>query len=333
MKTNQYIHNNINTLSLIKLCLSFLVILILAYFSGWREVGVDRGNYITLVNLIRSTDDLNEKILFAKDITFLLVSNLAILFSPDVKIVFLILCLISLIAKYFAIKKISPNYLFKYIILYAIFLSTGLEFAAMRSGLSIGFLLLAISFKENKWLFIIFSIMTITSHISMLPVIFLTIPKINDVLSKNKSGYFAITFITAIIGSSLISFSFQGANYENNNGTLFAYSEPIATLIIAFMVFYRTNNLISHNQLNPVVKFLLIARTLVFSLIAISFGIISTVVTASTRYLEISWCLLLLCSLITYKRSPLNLIGIFAFILFLSYINYRRLTWLGLINL
>lgn len=319
-------------IAIFKVGFTLLIVLILSFFSGWSEVGIDRENYINAVHLIRSVDLLSEKIFFAKDINFLLITNFASLFSNEVKLVFLILCFIAITSKYYAVKKLAKNHLFSFIFLYAIFLAPGLEFVAMRSALAIGFLFQALAFRGRIWLFTIFSILSISSHISLLPIILLAIPKINGFLLSHKFGYYFLTVLIAVFGGIVIALSPQGSLYGDNQGTIYAYALPLMTLIIALMVFYRSNDFIENKLKNSISENLLQFKPIIFGLISIALGITHTVVVASTRYLEISWCLLLLISLTTYKRSIINFAGMIALLILLTYINFVRFTWTSILN-
>ena len=219
-----------------------------------------------------------------------------------------------------------------FIVAYAIFLAPGLEFAAMRGALAIGFLMLALSFRNENLPRLVFSLLAIASHISSLVALVFLFDKVQQLLIKNKILYVAIAFGAFLLGTILLGLFPRGVNYDNNQGTIFAYSEPFATLFIAVLIFHRAEKIYILNPNDLAYRFTAELRPVVFGLIAFAFGISSVVVTAATRYLEVSWCLMLLGTVILFRKSYINLLGGVLFLAFLSYINIRRLTWLAIIN-
>lgn len=312
--------------------LALFLVFSLAFISGWRDEGIDRDNYLMMHMMVSSSEGIAEKFFFAKDVTFLLLSTLGSYFREDAKLVFLLLCLISVAAKYFAVKKIAPRYLLGFLVMYAVFLSPGLEFSAMRGGLAIGFLMLALAYNKKLFPFIVFSLLTVASHMTLLPAVVLAYRPVNELLARYKIGYVAISVFTLLIAASLIALFPHGADYKENQGTLFAYALPIATLIISQLVFYRFERVASIQRMYPVFQFLTISKPVIYGLIAIAFGISGVVVTASTRYLEVAWCLLLLPALILHRKSYFSFVGLLVLIGFLSYMNIERFTWLAIID-
>lgn len=312
--------------------LALFVVLVLAFFSGWRNVGIDRENYLLMYAGVVSSDDIAEKFFFAKDAAFLFLSSLASYFSENAELAFLFVCLSAVTTKYFAVKRIAPQYLLAFLVMYAIFLSPGLEFAAMRSGLAIGFLMLALAYNERLFLFIVFSLLTVASHMTLMPVVLLAYRPMNELLTRHKIVYLAIAVLTFSFAASLIAMFPHGADYKDNQGNLLAYALPMATLIISKLVFYRFKRAAIGQRLDTALQFLTISKPVIYGLIAIAFGISGTIVTASTRYLEVAWCFLLLSALILHRKHLLSLVGLLALIAFLSYLNIYRFTWLAVIN-
>ena len=315
----------------IYLFLAILGVISLAVISGWRNGGIDRDNYLMMHFYVLSSDNIAEKFFFAKDAAFLIFSILIGYFSDDARWVFLLICTISLITKFFAIKKISPQHLLQFITVYAIFLSPGLEFAAMRGALAIGFLILTLAYCEKWRLFAAFSFLAIASHMTILPAVLLTYRPINDWLARHKFGYLAIAILTSLLASKLIELFPHGMDYEENRGTLRAYALPIATLIFSTLILYRFEMAAKTKETDVLFHFIKISKPVIYGLISIAFGLSNMIVAGSTRYLEIAWCLLLLPALVLYRRSFCNLIGLMIFIAFLSYFNIARFTWLAVI--
>lgn len=306
-------------------------VILLAAISGWKVDGLDRSNYLSMLRMVELSDGFTEKLFFAKDTTFLLITIFSGYFSDDVRVVFLLVCSISIFTKYFAIKTISIQHLLPFFLLYAIFLTPGLEFAAMRGGLAIGFLILALIYFDKYFLFFTFSLLAIASHIAMAPVIIMAYRPINKFLENNKIAYVIIFVFVLMIGEKLIAFFPHGSDYKSNRGTVFSYALPMATLIISQLIFYRFEKAASIQSEKCVLEFLKILKPVIYGLIAIAFGISGIVVTASTRYLEIAWFLLLLPALVLYKKTLPNFLGLLAWIALLLYINIQRSTWLAII--
>ena len=313
------------------LLIAFLGSVLLAYLSGWREVGIDRYNYLQMYSGVITNSEWTIKLWYAKDVMFLLIATGSNYFSEDAKWAFFIVCLFSIIAKYFAVKRVAPQYTLGFIVAYAVFLAPGLEFAAMRGALAIGFLMLALSFRDEKLPRLAFSLLAIASHISSLVALVFLFDKVQQLLIKNKILYIGIVFGTSLLGTILFGLFPRSANYDNNQGTIFAHTEPFATLIIALLIFHRADKSCSLNPDDLTNRFIANLRPAILGLIAFAFGISSVVVTAATRYLEITWCLMLLGAIVLFRRSYINLLGGILLLVFLAYINVRRSTWLAVI--
>lgn len=313
------------------LLLALIGSIFLAYLSGWREVGIDRDNYFEMYRGVITSEEWAIKLWYAKDVMFLLIATVSNYFSEDAKWAFFIICLFSVVTKYLAIRRIAPRYTLGFILMYAVFLSPGLEFAAMRGALAIGFLMLALSYRNKKLPCVLFSLLAMASHISSLLALVFVLGRVNELLTKHKVGYVVIAIGISLLGTILLELFTYGADYENNQGTVFAYSEPLATLFIAILLFYRADKICIQRSDDSVYQFIASSRPVVYGLIAIAFGISAVVVTAATRYLEISWCLMLFASIVLFNKSYINLLGGLLLLTFLSYINILRVTWLAIL--
>jgi hypothetical protein len=302
----------------------------LAIFSGWREVGIDRANYLDMYEGVISNEDWSIRLWYAKDILFLASAMFSNYIGDEPRIAFLIICSLSTFLKYYSIRKIAPQYTLPFILLYAVFLAPGLEFAAMRGALAIGFFMLAVAYSDQKIRFTLLSALTGMAHMTAaLPIIFAIRP-INIFLSKHKSSFIAICIGVSLSATALLNIFPHGIDYEGNHGTLLAYSEPLATLFITWLVFFGLDKVSALHPMDKTFKYLRVIRPIVYCLIAIAFGISGVVVTAATRYLEISWCFLLLVSIVMFKKSLINKLGGLILLFFLTYINMIRLTWLAI---
>jgi EpsG family len=304
----------------------------LAIFSGWREVGIDRNNYIEMYHGVISSDEWAIKFWHAKDVFFLITASVSAYLSDDPKLTFLVICIFSVLLKYFAARKFAYEYTLCFVILYALLLSPGLEFAAMRGGLAIGFLMLAVVYRDRRIKFFILSSLAVVAHISALLVVLLLIDKINKFLSKHSWGY-VIIFLTIFFSTELLLELYpHGVDYKKNQATVLALAEPLATLCMAWLVFFQIDRVARSNLSDEMYFNISFSKQVVYGLIAIALGLMSDVVTASTRYLEVSWCLLLLVSIVMFRKTYLNMLGGLLLIAFLFYLNIMRFTWIEIIN-
>lgn len=321
----------IRRIRLVSMIALFFVIAV-AYWSGWRDKGIDRENYLLMFSGIVESEDIAIKFYFAKDVFFLLLVSFTSIFSDDPKIAFLILCFISLITKFFAINRLAPKYTFIFLVLYVVFLAPGLEFAAMRGALGIGFLMLAIAYNNRPAPRTLFLLLAVASHMTMILAIVLFHRPVREFLTKHQIVFFAIALITYLSGSLLLTIIPSGEIYIDNKGTWLAYLLPLATLLLSFMIFFNLEKISTGRADDPGYHFLYLIRPVIYGLIAIAFGISSTVVVASTRYLEVAWCLLLVSSVMLFKKSSLNLLGFLLLLALFSYLNVYRFTWLAILD-
>jgi hypothetical protein len=309
------------------LLLALALSIAMGIFSGWRDIGSDRENYILMYNGIINNEEWFVKFWYAKDVFFLVATIFSNYFSEDPRLTFLIICFFSALLKYYSVKKMAPKGTLAFVFLYGIFLAPGLEFAAMRGALAIGFLMLAIAYRDEKYKFSLFSILAILSHLAIIPAVIFAIDRINKFLASHKSSYIVISIGTLIMTPFLLNIFPHGVDYENNKGTLFSYSEPITTFIIAWLIFYGNGTGSSLMTVNSASKYFKTVRPIAYGLISLAFGITGGVVIAGTRYLEVVWCLLLFVFCANKSKKLLNLIGGLLLICLFVYVNTIRMTW------
>lgn len=307
--------------------LASVSVLVFAFFSGWRDADIDLENYREMHAGMLSLEDIAGKVFSAKDVVFLLVNDLASYLSEDARLVVLLVCLFSVAARYFAVKKITPQLLLLFLIAYAVILAPGLEFAAMRGGLAIGFLMLALAGNNRFFPFVLFSLLTIASHMALLPVVLLAYRPLSEWLARHKLGYVVIAVIALLTIASLIALFPHGIDYEDNQGPLLTYALPLVTLSAAIFVFHQSEIATGAQQRDSALQFVEISKPVIYGLIAIEFDISGLIVTAGTRYLNIARCLRLLSALILCGKYVASLIGFLMLFVFLSYLNVFRLTW------
>lgn len=307
----------------------WLIVFAMSYYSGWRDVGFDRDNYIANYNAINYADDFLEKLFFAKDLMFLGVSHFSNLINDNPKLAFLISCSIALIAKYVAAKKMEMNFPILFMVLYFIFLAPGLEFAAMRGAMAVGFLMLAVASRNRSYSFLIYSLLAALSHITVIVVVVMLMPKMNKYIAFSKINYFVIFIVGLVSSGVLIELYPHGGAYVSNAGTLNAYMLPAITLLIASLL-YSNGMSKKKLMLQDDVHVNYYLKVAVFSLISFSFGLTGYVVTAATRYLEIAWFLMLVSIFVDRKINYINLVGVVCIFIWLSVVNVGRDTWLAI---
>lgn len=309
------------------LCAAYLI-----YLSGWRLTGFDRDNYLTMHELIGASYFL-DKIIASKDLTFLLISEFVSSLSLDAIWIFLITNLLAILTKYLAVRRISTRLLLSYIFFYGLFLSPGLEFAAIRSALAIGFLICAIGYRESKFKFLLFSLLSAASHLSMaLVLVILVASPWLERFGRGGIAYIFMAILTYYFGNTFTSIYSSGDIYIGNTGTVFAYTLPVATMIFSAVAFFNMKIVNLKMYSRSEIDFLKISKPVIFGVNAVAFGFANDIVTASSRYLEVSWSLLLLVCLINFRVNIAAKINLLAFLIFLTVVNIKRNTWEAILN-
>ncbi|MDP4299852.1 EpsG family protein [Leptothrix discophora] len=315
--------SSVSSMKVVALTLLFLT----SIAAGWREWGADRDNYIQAYWGIVEGSDLIEKMFFAKDPLFLLIVSACAFFSQDPKFSFVFICLLSLYSKYYAFHRILSGRIAIFAILYIIFIAPGLEFAAMRAGLAIGFLMITVASEGEKFKKALFGMLAILAHTSLAPAVLITHPTAQRFLKRFPASYIAITIAIATGTPAILSAFPKWAYYEESQGTLFSLATPILVLVPFFLIFH-TN--IASNQSNkdvPDRKLTETCREICLLMVSLSFGITLIIPTASTRFLEIAWSIMLPIA-IKNKRYA----GLVTLLLVLVYLNLARLTWQSAID-
>jgi hypothetical protein len=303
----------------------FSIVIAIAWHSGWRDVGIDRAEYITNWNLITRSEDWLGKLFFSKDLTFLILTEITASFSDDPRYTFLIFNFLSLVTKFAAFRKLFPNQKLALIIIYGLFLSPGLEYAAIRAGLALGFLCLSLAYREKIKIYLIFSFLAIISHLSFIIPVTLGISGASRILTNYPVLYlFGALFIYFSTGY-LIQYYPYGEDYIGNHGSIFAYALPLIVLSIGlFTLVDMQQGSLSTVPMQTAICF----KSIILGLVALSFGVTGFIVTASTRFLEIAACLLLIIA-IGKNNSPSKWMGIILWLILMSYMNLNlsRQTW------
>ncbi|EJD6500952.1 EpsG family protein [Providencia rettgeri] len=300
-----------------------LIILFLLYSTSSTN-GPDYINYIRMFDRINTTDGLVEKVLVAKDV---LVGIIVSIISPtsrsEFTIVFFIIGLVNCLYRFYLIKIMGLKFI-PYFIIYIIFLSPGLDFAALRALMGLSFLTIYhCSIKKNKLILVL----ACFSHISMLiPVIFsLDITK--KILNKINIIYLClIIIIMTFVSSGLLKFIPSTETYINIQGSGLLFLRVLATLLLLLFIYHLNLNSNNPEFSNRII----ITATLTC---AIALGLIQINIAAS-RYLEIVNFLLLifvfslnLMNLKTIVNYGIIIITLISIILNLSYRNSVSDLW------
>jgi hypothetical protein len=222
-------------------------------------------------------------------------------------------------------RRIIGNRILFFIVLYILFISPGLEFAAMRAGLAIGFLMLMLVYSDGLISRFAWPFFAIISHTSLIPIIVAAHPKFQKIFTRRPVLYLFIGILAPLGIPIALSFFQKWSYYEESPSTIYALLMPFFTLLAAIEIFRQRNCQLQHDD--DADFFYFRTRHLVALLISISFGIATIIPAASTRYLEIAWCLMLVISIMENR-----IIGLLLLLILLSYINISRLTWIAAID-
>lgn len=267
---------------------TFAISIIAITAAGMRVGGFDYNEYVTTIGFLQensSSDIILERLFIAKDPIMLGIVDFIGYFDRDDKWpVFLSFAILGVMTKTIAaltLNKFSAIFMTSYIVL----LSHGLEFAAIRSSVAIGFVILIYS-AERKYIFrVLLWLLAVSSHVSAF--VFLIGAVFGIFINSRKSIVLALA-VSAAAAYSLSGYvvSTQRADgLINNQGSISAFLFPTATIAI-FML-----------QLISCIP----AKNKVYGVFAIamgtSFGLVMPAVTISFRFMEMSWCILLFAML------------------------------------
>jgi hypothetical protein len=312
--------------------LTLLFIFFLSFYAGWRLIGIDRYNYISMYEGVINSESFALKFYFAKDFFYLYLSEFNNFFTEETRYLFFVYIFFSFYIKFYVFNKLKMQYYILAFLIYTIFLSSVLEFIAFRSALSMSFLILAI-FNKEQFHFYLFLLCAVLSHNSSILPVFIALPIFSDYLRKNKFIYFILLICPFFLSSSFLKLFPQGDNYiSNQEGTLNAFLLPVFTLIISSLIFFKFDRLYIINNNNTTYKFIYNSKPIVFSLIYFSIGITPFVVTAATRYLEVVYLLLIITGITMFRKSYINLFGFSLLIILLTYLNIAKELWINMFN-
>lgn len=299
--------------------------------AGLRTDGFDYDEYLDIINVARSLadDDLLVRIVAAKDPLFLIFIDAAGTFSEDPRAIFMLLTAAGVACKVIAVYSL-PRRRTLFISLYTLFLSPGLEFAAIRTGLAVGLAMLALATAwrwRGAWMWL-----AIASHLSLLVV------AIGRLMAKHRALVLVLLLAaTPVLAPWLLSFGVDDQRffqYFENPGTAAALFLPVVTLSawIPLAVAARSSAP-SQPLLAPEAR---IASS--FS-IAVAIVLALPSVTVSFRTLEIAWVLIVaqviaISSQRLHKTNQLRLAaGAGLMLAALSFSNIARSTWAAMVDM
>ena len=306
---------------------SLLIVVVMFGFAAFRRGGYDYDQYIEMVRVMHNIDLSSFGLLFlnAKDPVFGAIVWIIGIFSAIPEHVFYFNILLAVLLKLiFAFKWPRNGALF--LGFYAIFLSPGLEFAAVRTAVALGFFCLAIQWAAIRTTRYLSMILAILSHISILPVVLLGV-SLNRPRKSMKWAFFLLlavggNIIFSMIGSLPIT---RGSDYVGATGTWISLLPPLLNLAILMFSFPGKQPLEAESSRFCYDQLIYLSIALTF----ISIGTARPVAVVSGRILEIVWFLML----VVFIRSGLvaknrkTLVGFIAFLISIGISNIQRDVW------
>lgn len=257
----------------------------LALMAGFRTGGFDYEEYLLNIDGVRAAAgaDWATRLFFAKDPLFLFIVELAGAFTENPRPVFVAVAAISVFTKVAATAAIPRSRTF-FLAAYTVFLAPGLEFAAIRAGMAIGLLMLAlcaVSRWRSGW-----AALAVLGHYSV------AVAWMGRLLSTHRwITTVALALALPLIIPLLAAFAQDDpryATYFENPGTLAALALPVLTLgALAGLRAARG----SLNQRPRIVSDEAMMATAIC--VAAALVLALPFVTVSYRIMEIAWALML----------------------------------------
>ncbi len=310
------------------------IAVLLAISAGFRPYGFDYAEYLLIIDNIfqEQVDDIDSLVTVAKDPFFSSVVLFTGLFSDDPHNVFLVIAVLSVGTKFFlALSLLRYSSLFLGV--YSILLAPGLEFAAIRAGLSLGFLGLlfigGVSFGRRS----VITALAVLSHISALvpiSMLWLTKPRRLDVflilLLVTAAGmYLAIVLFDIVYTLDVVTGVNRSADYLYDKGTTNNFFFPVTTILILAMA---AGWIFGRQAVWDISKFPS-ALFMAALLCATAFGAALPISTYVIRILEFAWFLYLYAMVVLFAqdRSGFFRSGFVIWLALAGYANVYRETW------
>jgi len=269
--------------------LAWLVGVVLAACAGLFTQGFDHDEYVAIIDATRQLSDqgIALRLVAAKDPVFLFIIDLAGLVTDNAQFVFMIVAALAVSAKVLATAAL-PRQRTLFMALYAVFLAPGLEFAAIRAGLAIGFVMLGYTAATRvRWRAVWISL-GLASHMSVLLVVAGRIWR-----RRWRAMLGGAIILVPLAGAALISFVQDDGRYVqylNDRGTPLAFALPVATLVSLLLLSWSARGrwppqhaILSKDGLAA--TYFIVLASLILTL---------PVVTVATRVMELAWVFMLM---------------------------------------
>jgi hypothetical protein len=257
----------------------------LTLLAGFRTGGFDYEEYLQIIDIVQAAaeEDWPTRLFFAKDPLFLLIIEAAASFTQHPRPVFLAVAAISVFTKVAATAAI-PRRRTLFLAAYSVFLAPGLEFAAIRAGMAIGLLMLALS-AVSRWR-ASWAVLAVLGHYSV------AIAWMGRLLSTHRwMTTMVLALALPLIVPVLAGFGQDDpryAAYFQNPGTLMALLLPSLTLAANL-------GLRAARRAAPVPSPLAADAAMTASLLCAALALLFALpfVTVAYRIMEIAWVLML----------------------------------------
>lgn len=253
--------------------------------AGLRIGGFDYEEYLIIIDALRDTfeqdTEFSLRLLIAKDPMMLALSDLGQYLSMDpYKFVFVGFAILGLAPKAvasFTLKEIGPVFFGCYLI----FLSPGLEFAAIRAGAAVAFFMLAAALRGKIKSQGVLCLLSAASHLSLIFFI-LALPFAQRLKAVRPATVTVVVVaMVSYLLSSLLGEFERGEDFSANAGTINALLFPVFTCAIFAIQLLATDA--GRARLHGIVA----------PNLGMALGLALPSITVSFRILEICWCLML----------------------------------------
>lgn len=304
---------------------AILLAIIVSLVCGFRGDGFDYEEYLSMISGIRSLSSEGFLIAFltAKDPGIAAVVIFSTWISDTDIAVFLSMAILGFLPKVF-VALLLPKNKTLFVALYALFLAPGLEFAALRSAVGIGFLGLAILAGFAVYVRSVLFLCSVVFHASLLPGVLLLFKRYWSFSFSHFWFTPLIALLILLIGNDLIKIVFESRGARP--GTIFA---PFFPLITLGGIFFFTRQRFVFATKNESDRY---RRSIVAAVLFAAMALVMAMPLAVTaiRLLEISYFFILFAIVITAARNRLNALSLLAvsfFIIVLVITNTSRMTW------
>lgn len=302
-----------------------LLAIALSFVCGIRDGGFDYEQYQSMIDGIRTLTGEGLRVVFlaAKDPGMAAIVLIASWFSDTDFSVFFPMAVLGFVPKA-VVALMLPKYKTLFVALYALFLAPGLEFAAIRSAVGIGFLGLAILTAFAVRYRVALYLCAVAFHASLFAGVLLLFRRCWKIASSNFWFNPLISLVIMLVGINLIKELFESRGIEP--GTIFAPFFPLVTLGALF--FFSRQRFVFANTLERDRYRASFAAATFFASMAMVMAMPLAV--TATRLLEVSYFFVLFAAVMAASRNRLNALSVISvslLVLVMVLINASRMTW------